>query len=307
MKVLADVHVHNFLSNCGRDNTSTAANYVKRYAELGIKILGFANHIWDDRVPGASSWYHKQTLDFSMQIKPMIPKDTLGVKVLVGAETEYCGMSKTLGMSAEGAKELDFLLIPHSHVHMVNFVMEDPAPYAEARLWLKAQLMQINGMTEEQAESWVAPLREPLLRPFLQRPFEDWPAYLADFLVESFDSLMDHPELHKILQATPVSIAHPFQPVGYWQHTEALLGLISDETFARLFKKAADLGVGLEINTHCNNPAMLRMLTIAKDQGCKFTFGSDTHSISGAENIFNVQPAVDALGLTEDDLMDFIK
>lgn len=307
MKAFADVHVHNYLSNCCKDNAATAENFVRRYAELGIKVLGFANHIWDDRVPGASSWYHKQTLDFSMQIKNQLPADTQGVKVLIGAETEYCGMSKTLGMSPEGAKELDFLLIPHSHVHMVNFVMEDPAPYAQARRQLKEHLMQINGMTKEQADSWVDPLREPLLRPFLKEPYEEWPAYLAEFLVESFDSLMEHPELHRILQTTPVSIAHPFQPVGYGQYRDAAVGLISDETFNRLFRKAADLGVGLEINGNCNHPAMLRMLGLAKAQGCKFTLGSDTHSIEGATNIFNTEPTLEALGLSENDLMDFLR
>jgi len=307
MKAFADVHVHNYLSNCGKDRLSSAENYVKRYAELGIKTLGFANHCWDPRVEGESAWYYKQTIEFATQIRNQLPRDTMGLKVLIGAETEYCGRSRTLGMSAEGARELDFLLIPHSHVHMVNFVMDDPAPYAEARKQLIAQLMQIDGMTEEQAEGWVKPLREPALRPFVKEPFTEWPAYLAKFLVESFDSLMEHEELHKILKTTPVSIAHPFQPVGYGQYKEELLALIPDETFARLFAKAAKLGVGLEINCACDAPQLIRMNKIAKEQGCKFTLGSDTHSIAGAENIFKTDAATDALGLTEEDLMEFIR
>lgn len=308
MKAIADVHVHNYLSNCGKDRASSAPNYIKKYAELGIKVLGFANHSWDERVEGESGWYHKQTIEFATQIRNQLPADTLGIKVLVGAETEYCGKSKTLGMSAEGAKELDFLLIPHSHVHMVNFVMDDPAPYAEARQKLKARLLQIEGMTEEQANAWVNPMREPLLRPFLEESFDaQWPAYLADFLVDSFNSLMEHPELHKILKTTPVSIAHPFQPVGYVQYREEMLERISDETFAMLFAKAAKLGVGLEINPACASPRLLRMNRIAKEQGCKFTLGSDTHSVQGAAGIFKTNDATDALGLTEEDLMDFIR
>ncbi len=307
MKAYYDVHLHNYLSNCSRDRAATAENEVYKAAELGLKTIGFANHIWDARVEGASSWYHKQTLAFSMQIKNQIPTDTKGVKVLIGAETEYCGMTQTLGMSAKGAKELDFLLIPHSHVHMVNFVMEDPAPYAEARKSLKEQLLQIPGMTQEQADGWVDPLREPALRPFVKEPYEEWPAYLADFLVKSFDSLMDHPELKEILKIVPVSIAHPFQPVGYGQYTEAMLALIEDATFERLFKKAVALGVGLEINGECNAPQMLRMLKIAKNCGCKFTLGSDAHSPNSMKGIFNTEPTTDALGLTEEDLMDFMK
>lgn len=306
MKAFADVHVHNYLSNCGKDRSSSAKNYVRRYAELGIKVLGFANHCWDPRVGGESAWYYKQTIEFATQIRNQLPRDTMGLKVLIGAETEYCGRSRTLGMSAEGAKELDFLLIPHSHVHMVNFVMDDPAPYAEARRQLIEQLMQIDGMTREQAESWVNPLREPALRPFVKNPFNEWPSYLADFLVESFDSLMEHEELHKILKTTPVSIAHPFQPVGYGQYEEEMLTLIPDETFARLFKKAAALGVGLEINPACDAPQLIRMNKIAKEQGCKFTLGSDTHSVAGADRIFKTDLATEALGLTEQDMMDFL-
>ncbi len=307
MKAFADVHVHNYLSNCSKDRLASAGNYIKRYAELGIKVLGFANHTWDARVEGASGWYHKQTIEFATQIKHQIPEDTRGVKVLIGAETEYCGMSKTLGMSPEGAKELDFLLIPHSHVHMVNFVMEDPTPYAEARKDLIARLMQIEGMTEEQANSWVKPLREPALRPFVKEPYTEWPAYLADFLVNSFDSLMEHPDLHEISKTTPVSIAHPFQPVGYVQYREDAIALIPDETFAKLFTKAAKLGVGLEINTACTSPQLLRMNQIAKARGCKFTLGSDTHSIEGAAAIFKTDAATDALELTQNDLMDFLQ
>ena len=306
MKAFCDVHLHNYLSNCSKDRAATAENMVWKAAELGLKKMGFANHIWDSRVEGASSWYHKQTLEFSMQIKNQIPADTRGVEVLVGAETEYCGRNRTLGMTAEGAKELDFLLIPHSHVHMVNFVMDDPAPMAEARQRLKGELMKIPGMTQELADGWVDPLREPALRPFISGSMEEMPQYLADFLVESFDTLMEHPELHKILEVVPVSVAHPFQPVGYGGLQEAVLERIEDSTFRRIFGKAAALGVGLELNPRCGDPALVRMNAIAKECGCKFTLGSDAHSPDGMPNILKTEDAMEALGLTNDDLMEFL-
>ena len=307
MKAICDVHLHNYLSNCSKDRAATAENMILKAAELGLKTMGFANHIWDARVEGASSWYHKQTLEFSMQIKNQIPADTHGVRVLIGAETEYCGRNKTLGMSAEGAKELDFLLIPHSHVHMVNFVMDDPAPMAEARVWLTEEIMKIPGMTREQAESWVSPMREPQLRPFIRSSMEGMAQYLADFLVESFESLTEHPELHKILKLIPVSVAHPFQPVGYGALQTAVLERIDDSTFERIFRKAAALGLGLEINPHCGDPALLRMNAIAKACGCKFTLGSDAHAPDGMESIRKTEAAMEALGLTDDDFMDFMR
>ena len=306
MKAFCDVHLHNYLSNCSRNRAATAENMVYRAAELGIKTMGFANHIWDARVEGASAWYHKQTLEFSMQIKNQIPADTRGVKVLIGAETEFCGQSGILGMTAEGARELDYLLIPHSHIHMLNFVMEDPAPFAEARAFLKGELMKIPGMTREQADGWVDPMREPALRPYIHTSTEGVPQYIADFLVKSFEALLEHPELHKILKTTPVSIAHPFQH-GNTEDRSRTVELVGDAVFERLFKRTAELGIGLEINPECEEPAMIRMNTIAKACGCKFTIGSDAHAPTSMHSILRTEAATEALGLTEEDLMDLLR
>ncbi len=307
MKALADVHVHNFLSNCSRDRTATAKNYIKRYADLGVKVLGFANHTWDDRVPGNNEWYHKQNLAFEMQIKNQIPADTLGVKVLVGAETEFCGMTKTLGMTAEGAKELDFLLIPHSHVHMRNFVMPDIPEVLAARKKIERRLIKEWGINEDKAAEMARQLKQKDLEPFFEGERTDYPKYVADFLVQSFEDLMNHPELEKILKVTPVSIAHPFQPCGDGSISEEIVAYISDSTFHRLFKMAADKGIGLEINPYCNTVQRLRFNKIALEEGCKFTLGSDTHTIQGAETIFKTEETLQALGLTEENLMDFIR
>ncbi|MBR7165272.1 MAG: hypothetical protein IKD18_03240 [Clostridia bacterium] len=306
MKAFCDVHLHNYLSSCSPDRTATAEKVILKAAELGLKRICFTNHIWDERVEGANGMYRKHNLAFCMQIKTQIPADTHGVDVLVGAETEYCGRSKTLGMSAEGAKELDFLLIPHSHVHMANFVMDDPAPIAAARENLKNQLLAIPGITEAQASAWVAPLRLPALQPFFTQPMEDLAGYLARFLTDSFESLLEHPELHKILKLIPVAIAHPFQPVAYTKYTEEILAGIEDSVFRRLFGKAAEMGVGMEINPCCNAPQMLRMLKLAKDCGCLFTLGSDAHSPSTMEDIFKTEPVTEILGITEKDLMPFL-
>ena len=135
---------------------------------------------------------------------------------------------------------------------------------------------------------------------------EDLAGYLARFLTDSFESLLEHPELHKILKLIPVAIAHPFQPVAYTKYTEEILAGIEDSVFRRLFGKAAEMGVGMEINPCCNAPQMLRMLKLAKDCGCLFTLGSDAHSPSTMEDIFKTEPVTEILGITEKDLMPFL-
>ena len=119
-----DVHVHTVLSACCSDKTATAANILARAAESGIKTIGFADHLWDSAVPGASDWYAPQNLAHVLSIRETIPADTHGVRVLVGCETEYCGGGK-VGISREAAAQLDFVLVPFTHTHMKGFVVPE--------------------------------------------------------------------------------------------------------------------------------------------------------------------------------------
>ena len=122
--VTHDAHVHTTLSACCSDPLATAANMIARAADAGLKVLGFADHLWDRAVPGASDWYAPQDVEHVLRLRQEIPKDTRGVKVLVGCETEYCGGGK-VGISREGARRLDFVLVPFSHTHMAGFVVPE--------------------------------------------------------------------------------------------------------------------------------------------------------------------------------------
>ena len=122
MQVTHDIHTHTLLSACCFDPEATVAAYVSKAAELGHKLLGIANHLWDERVPGPSKWYRGQTVNYVLEARDAIPADTKGVKVLIGAEAEYCGMTDTLAITAENAKKFDYMLIPHTHTHMRNMM-----------------------------------------------------------------------------------------------------------------------------------------------------------------------------------------
>jgi histidinol phosphatase-like PHP family hydrolase len=122
--VTHDVHVHTVLSACCQDASSTPASILARAAEAGLRVIGFADHLWDSAVPGASDWYRPQDLAHVLRIRQEIPADTRGVRVLVGCETEYCGGGK-VGISRQAARQLDYVLIPFSHTHMTGFVVPD--------------------------------------------------------------------------------------------------------------------------------------------------------------------------------------
>ncbi len=83
---------------------------------------------------------------------------------------------------------------------------------------------------------------------------------------------------------------------------------ICDDDMYRLFTRAAQIGVGIELNqgdmSFIDHEAdiVLRMFRIAKDCGCKFYLGSDAHHPADFENTRAVfERAVSMLELTEND------
>jgi len=129
-----DLHVHTVLSACCHDEQATPEAIVRRAAAAGLKTVGFADHLWDAAVDGASDWYRPQDLAHLLQIRRMLPADTRGVRVLVGCETEYLG-GGVVGISPETAAELDFVLLPVTHFHMRGYVvpegLSDPRDLAD--------------------------------------------------------------------------------------------------------------------------------------------------------------------------------
>lgn len=105
-----------------------------------------------------------------------------------------------------------------------------------------------------------------------------------------------------IAHLTCVHIAHPREV--YLE----VLDLIPEADMERLFRKAAELGVGIELNasdmafTDEEADTVLRPYRIAKRCGCKFFCGSDAHhpdKLEVAKAIF--ERAVALLELTEED------
>ena len=87
-----------------------------------------------------------------------------------------------------------------------------------------------------------------------------------------------------------------------------ILDLIPESEMKRLFKKAAELGAGIELNyddIKCKDEevkTIYRMFHIAKGCGCKFYLGSDAHERVAFDNVdVAFARAIDILGLEEED------
>ena len=92
-----------------------------------------------------------------------------------------------------------------------------------------------------------------------------------------------------------------------------LLPLIPDDTYRRLFSKTAEKGIALEIQTPTfardldadavsGQHTLIRTYSMAKQEGCKFTFGSDAHNTLEYHHPETASKVADLLGLKQDDL-----
>lgn len=108
---------------------------------------------------------------------------------------------------------------------------------------------------------------------------------------------------HKVGLAHPAcSLIHKDSREGYLDTLSAL----PEEALATLFTKAANLGMGIELNASDMNYApeeedvVLRLFRIAKREGCRFYLGSDIHSATDYTKQKNIwERAIDALDLSE--------
>lgn len=314
MNCTHDIHTHTLFSSCCTDPAATVEAYVRRAAELGHRIFGISDHLWDETVPGASAWYAGQSVPYVLEAKNCIPKDTGGVKVLFGAETEYCGMSDTLGITAESAKHFDYILVPHTHTHMKNFTMAEPPEIAAYRRQIADRLRAtFDFLSDRQIGKMAAALNHNELYPLIADTF-DFVGYAADFAVDSFERMLNNAEFVKLTQTVPVIIAHPFAPLEGELSVEIRRRIDLDRVHA-LCAKAAGMGVGFDINL-CFYPAsgdgyrndpMVAIMRAAREEGIRFTLGTDAHSLAALDTIRRAEPICEAIGMTDHDWAEIVR
>lgn len=142
------------------------------------------------------------------------------------------------------------------------------------------------------------------MKGFVEQPADSSPRAMAEHLVKFF--------VAGVQSGLATSIAHPFIPLGDTARLDAILGSLSDAELTDALGQAAEHNVALEITLgflpkeengptfHLETP--LRLLTLAKQAGCRFTFGSDAHDLPTLNRLPQLQKLVDTLGLTEADL-----
>lgn len=109
-------------------------------------------------------------------------------------------------------------------------------------------------------------------------------------------------------------ICHPMLPMGFFEIGDEIFKTISDEELNECFSMAREKDISIEINS-CTFPGIydrgtdgftddtyIRILSIAKRAGCKFHFASDAHSLSDIDRLMKLEPYLDLLNITDEDI-----
>ena len=229
-----DMHTHTNLSLCAWKE-ATLDLYTEKAKEFGIKKMAITNHLWDSAVEGACEWYVLQNFEHIAPLKKEIEeKNKSGeVKFFFGAEGEYSYKYRRPAITPSVAEQLEILLVPNSHTHMV-----------------------------------------------MPKEFIGQKRKHAEFMLDAFTDIVKS-DVAKYITAIP----HPFSAVNC-DYSEELFDFITDDEYKRCFDIAAEKGIGIEINPNFIKGKtlpesyalpMMRMYRIAKECGCKFTIGTDSH------------------------------
>ena len=261
-----DLHIHTCLSRCAQDMHQRPERILQYGLENGLHTLCITDHFWDERVPGvkfgmegsAFGFYATQTYDHIRLALPLPEHE--GIRYLFGCETEMA-CDFTIGVSKKVADELDFIIVPTTHLHMSRLaarVPEDNTDARRAELWVKRfQAVLDSGL----------PLRKvgiPHLTTALFVPNKDW-----EGVERCLQMISDDDMKHLFSQAAKagVGIELNFEP----SRCAHILDLV------------------------------LRPYKIAIECGCKFYLGSDAHTVREMERAMpEFEKMIDLLHLTED-------
>ena len=262
MKITSDLHVHTRLSSCAKPE-ATVAYYMDKAREMGLKTLGFTDHLWDSAIPNANKFYVPQDFAHISEIRAELDAaDKSGIdRVLFGAEGEYDPWRHGVALTPAVAEQLEVLLVPNSHTHMMMPKDYYEPPRRHAEFMLEAFYDIVN--------SEVSPYITAIPHPFAAVCCSKY--YPASVPVET---ITDDEFKACFALSAKKGIALEINPGFFYKKTVEEL----------------------------DGNQFIRMFRIAKAEGSLFTVGLDSHSMTGHNTFDSIYPAFEAIGLTEADL-----
>ena len=242
MKITHDLHIHTSLSLCASREAS-AAGYVALAKQHGLTRLGFADHYWDERIDGTHAFCRDGVSGFYN------PQNTAHIEQLRPQLDALRGQGIDLlfGCETEYDPYHHGVAITEEVAETMDFII---VPNSHTHMMMPKELYQ---------------------------PYEKHAAYM----VNAYREIIESPVSRYI-----TAMAHPFQAVCCPYDNRILISLITDDEYRRLFDRTAENGIAIEINTSCwyqktdaevEADPVWHLFSLAKECGCRFTFGSDAH------------------------------
>ena len=267
MEISHDFHIHTNLSICAKRDATTEG-YIAAAKQLGLKKIGFANHLWDEKISSTCNdmgikFYEKQNCQHLLKQKEELKNlDTNGLEVLFGCEVDYCSATTGPAITEESAVLFDYIIVPNSHTHLIM-----PKEYYEPKAKHAAFMVEAyRNIVSGKMAKYVTAVAHPFEAVCCPYPRTELFKLIPQ---DTFKELFD------LTARADIAVEINQETFG-----EALK---SDEEW---FYRAA-------------------MIETAKSCGCKFIFGSDAHSHSHLLNLQNSKELFSKLGLCETDISDF--
>ena len=147
------------------------------------------------------------------------------------------------------------------------------------------------------------------MKGLIAQPEDETPEALAKHMIEFFVSAAS--------SKIPDILVHPFFPFGFVEQYDKAAESISDNEFIDAFAIAAENNIAIELNqcflgtkasaAKFSLSTPVRILSLAKVAGCKFSFGSDSHSLKGFDVQDKLQAFAEQLDLNEEDIHELAK
>lgn len=265
MKITQDLHMHTHLSRCAKPEATLEA-YIAQAAELGLDTLGIADHLWDNKIPfsDADYWYG------------FYEKQNLEHVLIAREEIKSIdkkGLKILFGAEAEYDPINGDIALSEEAGEILDFVL---IPNSHTHMMMPKSL------------------------------YEPYQAH-ADFMLKATHDILKSSRARYI-----TALAHPFEAVACPYDKNLLYPLISRSEYEDVFCEAKEKSIAIEINTSAflnktdeeirSNPQW-EFFHIAKDCGCRFTFGSDCHRPESQKNILASETICEILSLTDKDIL----
>ena len=249
MKILHDLHIHTYLSLCG-DASATPEAYVSVARDLGMKTLGFVDHVWDTAAaPAPNAFYEKQ--DMAHIQKLVLPKEN-GMKLLRGCEADLM-QNGTLGLTEKEAKKLDFVLAVHSHSQWPEMI--DDSVRSNVKSLANALCDRFSLLVEHPLSNYITAIAHPFF-PYGNR----------DNMDEVLFQISDETLEDLFADAAYKNIALEINASAFTSYS---IDSMHRSELYRVYEIAKDCGCKFVFGTDCHNPSkyaeLYHRLTVLSD------------------------------------------